>query len=427
MSPEAREAAQALADALWETWRQDVGQARPRAQIAAYVADPARFIEAAGGDMARAALRRRPGRPDRRPHRLRPAHGRARRRRRRERAGQLPRGPLRRLGRRASGRAIAAARSACSPSPARSSTAMPAPGTAGGETVARNLERGLERGNLRALVVRVDSPGGSVLASERIRRAILRGARRAACRWSISMGSVAASGGYWIATAGDIIFAEPSTITGSIGVFGILPSFEGTLQRLGVGADGVRTTPLSGEPDLLRGPSPEADRLLQMGVESTYRRFVAPGRRARGGCRRRGSTRSRRAGSGTAAPPASSASSTGSARWTTPSPRRRGGPRSIPPTRGRSSSRRSPASSPQIVRRRRARRRASEAPRDAFARLARRPEAMIERALHDAQRAARRPGDPGALPRMPGDRAGAARRGAPDGLWARLLALLLRG
>ena len=95
------------------------------------------------------------------------------------------------------------------------------------------------------------------------------------------MGSVAASGGYWIATAGDIIFAEPSTITGSIGVFGILPSFEGTLQRLGVGADGVRTTPLSGEPDLLRGPSPEADRLLQMGVEATYRRFVALVARAR--------------------------------------------------------------------------------------------------------------------------------------------------
>ena len=68
------------------------------------------------------------------------------------------------------------------------------------------------------------------------------------------MGSVAASGGYWIATAGDIIFAEPSTITGSIGVFGILPSFEGSLERLGIGADGVRTTPLSGEPDLLRGP-----------------------------------------------------------------------------------------------------------------------------------------------------------------------------
>jgi protease-4 len=146
-------------------------------------------------------------------------------------------------------------------------------GTAGGDTIARNLERGLEHGNIKALVVRVDSPGGSVTASERIRRAIL-SARARGIPVVISMGSVAASGGYWISTAGDIIFAEPSTITGSIGVFGILPSFQGTLQKLGIGADGVTTTPLSGQPDLLRGPSPEASQLLQMGVDGTYRRFV---------------------------------------------------------------------------------------------------------------------------------------------------------
>ena len=64
------------------------------------------------------------------------------------------------------------------------------------------------------------------------------------------------------------------TITGSIGVFGILPSFEGTLDKFGIGADGVKTTPLSGEPDLLQGISPEAERLIQMGVDSTYSRFL---------------------------------------------------------------------------------------------------------------------------------------------------------
>jgi protease-4 len=112
-----------------------------------------------------------------------------------------------------------------------------------------------------------------VTGSERIRRAILV-ARARGIPVVISMGSVAASGGYWVATAGEIIFAEPSTITGSIGVFGILPSFQGTLQKLGIGADGVTTTPLSGQPDLLRGPSSEAGQLLQMGVEGTYRRFV---------------------------------------------------------------------------------------------------------------------------------------------------------
>jgi protease-4 len=89
------------------------------------------------------------------------------------------------------------------------------------------------------------------------------------------MGSVAASGGYWVATPGDFIFAEPSTITGSIGVFGVLPSFEGSLAKLGVGADGIKTTPLSGEPDLLHGPSDAADALIQAGVEQIYARFLA--------------------------------------------------------------------------------------------------------------------------------------------------------
>jgi protease-4 len=90
----------------------------------------------------------------------------------------------------------------------------------------------------------------------------------------VSMGNVAASGGYWVATAADFIYAEPSTITGSIGVFGVLPSFQGTLQKLGIGADGVKTTPLAGEPDLLKGPSPEASRLIQTGVEAMYSRFL---------------------------------------------------------------------------------------------------------------------------------------------------------
>jgi len=90
----------------------------------------------------------------------------------------------------------------------------------------------------------------------------------------VSMGSVAASGGYWVATPADFIFAEPSTVTGSIGVFGILPSFQGSMEKLGLGADGIKTTPLSGEPDLLNGPSPEANQLIQAGVNSVYRQFL---------------------------------------------------------------------------------------------------------------------------------------------------------
>jgi protease IV len=122
-------------------------------------------------------------------------------------------------------------------------------------------------------VVRVDSPGGSVLASERIRQAILE-AKSKKIPVVVSMGSVAASGGYWVSTPGDFIYDEPSTITGSIGVFGVIPSFQGTLQKLGVGADGVKTTPLSGEPDLFKGPSPEASQLIQTGVNAMYARFL---------------------------------------------------------------------------------------------------------------------------------------------------------
>ena len=121
--------------------------------------------------------------------------------------------------------------------------------------------------------MRVDSPGGSVIASERIRQALI-DAKANKIPVVVSMGSVAASGGYWVSTPANFIYAEPSTITGSIGVFGVIPSFQGTLQKLGIGADGVKTTPLSGEPDLFKGPSPEANQLIQNGVNSMYGRFL---------------------------------------------------------------------------------------------------------------------------------------------------------
>ncbi len=144
------------------------------------------------------------------------------------------------------------------------------PGTAGGDTIAKEIEDGVRNKGIKALVVRVDSPGGSVLASERIRQALL-DAKANKIPVVVSMGSVAASGGYWVSTPADFIYAEPSTITGSIGVFGVLPSFQGTLQKLGIGADGVKTTPLSGEPDLLKGPRPRPASCIQTGVECDVR------------------------------------------------------------------------------------------------------------------------------------------------------------
>src|SRR3546814_14662246 len=88
------------------------------------------------------------------------------------------------------------------------------------------------------------------------------------------MGNVAASGGYWISTAADRIIAEPSTITGSIVVFGILPSFENSLAKIGITTAGVKTTPLSCEPDMAGGFSPEFDALAQSGVGVIYRRCM---------------------------------------------------------------------------------------------------------------------------------------------------------
>lgn len=132
---------------------------------------------------------------------------------------------------------------------------------------------------IRALVVRLDSPGGSAFASELIRQE-LELTQLAGKPVVVSMGPVAASGGYWISATADEIFAEPSTITGSIGVFGIVPTFEDSLAAIGVTSDGVETTPLSSL-NPLTGLNDSIDQVLQTGTENTYERFtnlVARGR-----------------------------------------------------------------------------------------------------------------------------------------------------
>lgn len=146
-------------------------------------------------------------------------------------------------------------------------------GMAGGDTVARLIRQAMKENSIKALVVRVDSPGGSATAAEAIREALLQ-ARLKGLPVITSMGSVAASGGYWVAAGTDEIWAEPSTITGSIGVFGILPTFERTLDSIGIRSDGIGTTPLSDIGDLTRPLSPEANRIVQSTVESTYKRFL---------------------------------------------------------------------------------------------------------------------------------------------------------
>lgn len=147
------------------------------------------------------------------------------------------------------------------------------PGMAGGDTIARMIRESMDDDDIKALVVRIDSPGGSATAAETIREQLLE-AKAKGLPVIASMGSVAASGGYWIASAADEIWAEPSTITGSIGVFGILPTFERTLDAVGVRSDGIGTTPLSDIGDLSRPLSPAARDIVQSTVEHTYRRFL---------------------------------------------------------------------------------------------------------------------------------------------------------
>jgi protease-4 len=271
MSPEARQNYTALDQARLETWKQEIKQARPKANVDLFLTNMNGAVAAAGGDMAKAALQAglidRIG--DRRAFesRLAALGGGAG-----ERGSAFKRVNL------ASYVADVVDRKPTGPIGIVTVAGMivdgkASGGTAGGDTIALQIEDGIRNKGVKALVVRVDSPGGSVLASERIRQALLE-AKARKIPVVVSMGSVAASGGYWVSTPADFIYAEPSTITGSIGVFGVLPSFQGTLQKLGVGADGVKTTPLSGEPDLFKGPSPEASRLIQTGVESMYGRFV---------------------------------------------------------------------------------------------------------------------------------------------------------
>lgn len=272
MSPEARENAQALGDALLETWREDIARGRPAAVpgLNRFLAAPGEVAQASNGDLAKAALDLklidRVG--ERRAYEERLA----------ELGGEDEDGP----------RLYRQIKLASYEEQAVDRTEGPigvvtiageiidgkaGPGRAGAETISQAIEKGLAEKDLKALVVRIDSPGGSALASERIRQSLL-AAKARKIPVVVSMGNVAASGGYWVATPGDFVFAEPSTITGSIGVFGVLPSFEGTLTKLGLGADGIKTTPMSGEPDLLKGPSPDADALIQAGVEQVYRKFL---------------------------------------------------------------------------------------------------------------------------------------------------------
>ena len=272
MSDEARANVGGVYSALWEEWQANVKKARPKLALARVTSDPVGWIDSAGGDLAKAALSA--GLIDKLGDRV--AFG----TRVAEIAGKdtWSKKPgsfaasdlgafLAAVGEKRKGKAIGVITIAGDIVDGEAG-----PGVAGGTRIADILDEALDD-DLAALVVRVDSPGGSVTASEEIRRAIQRHRDRK-IPVAVSFANIAASGGYWVSMSSDRIFAQPETITGSIGVFAVVPTFEQSAARLGVTADGVRTTPLSGQPDFIAGFSPEMDAILQASIGGSYTDFL---------------------------------------------------------------------------------------------------------------------------------------------------------
>ncbi|ECD4506765.1 signal peptide peptidase SppA [Salmonella enterica subsp. enterica] len=146
------------------------------------------------------------------------------------------------------------------------------PGNVGGDTTASQIRDVRLDPKVKAIVLRVNSPGGSVNASEVI-RAELAAARAAGKPVVVSMGGMAASGGYWISTPANYIVASPSTLTGSIGIFGVINTVENSLSSIGVHSDGVSTSPLA-DISMTKALSPEVQQMMQLSIEYGYKRFI---------------------------------------------------------------------------------------------------------------------------------------------------------
>lgn len=147
------------------------------------------------------------------------------------------------------------------------------PGTIGADTLAKLLSRAAHNERVKAVVLDVNSPGGSAIASDVILHAELE-LKKAGKPLVVSMAGVAASGGYWISMAGDKVYASPVTITGSIGIFGMFPTFQKTAAWIGIHRDGVKTAPLANLGDVLQPLSDEAAKVFQLFIEHGYAEFT---------------------------------------------------------------------------------------------------------------------------------------------------------
>jgi protease-4 len=278
MSPEEREESLAWLEVLWSAYQQDVQKARglPDGTVARYANEAARLVKAANGDAARVALTQGlvTGLKSRAKvdEELQEVVGTDEDTHsyvavdfesylRVVRSEEILRGDSSRK----VGVIVAAGEILDGQQP---------PGTIGGDSLSAVIRDARFDDDVKAVVLRVDSPGGSMFASEQIYREVqeLRASGKPVV---VSMSSTAASGGYYIAAAADEIWASPTTITGSIGVFAAIPTFGGTLNKIGVNVDGVGTTEMSGEFRLDKKLGPDARQILQAGVEHAYQEFLA--------------------------------------------------------------------------------------------------------------------------------------------------------
>jgi len=274
MSDADKEASSRWLTSLWDAYRTDIAAARGLSPdtISAYVDDFADRVEAADGDLARVAVEA--GLVDELAGRgtvddylaelvgedengyLRIGH--------RDYLAAIRRENPQPPGRKRIGVVVASGQIVDGEAP---------PGTIGGDTLAAMIRQATEDEELEALVLQVDSPGGSVFASEVIFQELL--AWRETDRPLIaSMSSVAASGGYYISIPADQIFAAPTTITGSIGVGAVVPTFQRGLARLGVRVDGIGTTSLAGQFQPSRELGRDARRVIQSSVDNVYELFI---------------------------------------------------------------------------------------------------------------------------------------------------------
>jgi protease-4 len=154
-------------------------------------------------------------------------------------------------------------------------------GMVGSISLTEKLRSVAQNRDVKAVILRINSPGGEAFASEKIRREV-QSLKETGKTVVVSMGDIAASGGYWIAMSADEVWANPSTITGSIGVIGMLPTFARPLEKLGIHTDGVGTTPLAGKLRMDRPLEPDLKRIFQRAVERSYKDFLQVVAQARG-------------------------------------------------------------------------------------------------------------------------------------------------